>query len=102
MVNYYEPRRGVRYVDTSPAGRAGVVSAETMWNRVSRSRPRRIFVLYGFDSLTYETPDGAVATGDGVSAAYDRYLDERSRRVARLAYANVTLKVYAPRWKERR
>jgi len=102
VVNYYEPRRGLRYVDTSPAGRAGVVPAETMWNRVSRTRPRRIFVLYGFDSLVYETPDGAVATGDGVSAAYDRYLDERSRRVARLDYANVTLKVYAPRWKERR
>lgn len=101
VVNYYKPRKGLRYVDTSPNGRAGVVAPETMWKRVSRTRPRRIFVLYGFDSLAYQKPDGTVATGNGVSASYDRYLDERAGRVARLNYANVTVKVYAPRWKER-
>jgi mannosyltransferase len=100
VINYYEPRDGLRYVDTSPEGRAGVVAPETMWDRVSRTKPDRIFVLYGFDSLAYETSDGELSTGDGVSAAYDGFLDSKSRQIARLNYANVSVKVYAPRWKE--
>jgi uncharacterized membrane protein len=100
VTNYYEPRAGLRYVDTSPEGRAGVVPAETMWERVSQTKPERIFVLYGFNSLAYETAEGELATGDGVSAAYDGFLDTKSRQIARLNYANVTVKVYAPRWKE--
>ncbi len=102
VINYYEPRDGLRYVDTSPEGRAGVVPPETMWDRVSETKPERIFVLYGFDSLAYETAQGELSTGDGVSAAYDGFLDSKSRQIARLNYANVSVKVYAPRWKEAR
>ncbi len=100
VINYYKPREGLRYVDTSPEGRAGVVPPAAMWDRVSETEPERIFVLYGFNSLAYETNEGELATGDGVSAAYDGFLDTKSRQVARLNYANVTVKVYAPRWKE--
>lgn len=100
VVNYYEPRDGLRYVDTSPEGRAGVVPPNTMWKRVSQTKPERIFALYGFDSLAYETSDGDLSTGDGVSSAYDGFLDTKSRQIARLDYANVTVKVYAPRWKK--
>jgi len=102
VTSYYRPREGLRYVDTSPEGRAGAVPVETMWERVSQTRPERIFVLYGFDSLAYETSRGELATGDGVSAAYDGFLDRKSRQIARVNYANVTVKVYAPRWKEAR
>ncbi len=102
VINYYEPRDGLRYVDTSPEGRAGVVAPEAMWDRVSETKPERIFVLYGFDSLAYETAEGELSTGDGVSAAYDGFLDSKSRQIARLNYVNVSVKVYAPRWKEAR
>ncbi len=100
VINYYEPRDGLRYVDTSPEGRAGVVPPETMWERVSQTKPDRVFVLYGFDSLAYATNEGELATGDGLSAAYDGFLDAKSRPIAHLNYANVVVKVYAPRWKE--
>ncbi len=100
VINYYEPREGLRYVDTSPQGRAGVVPPEQMWDRMSRTKPERIFVLYGFDSLAYETSDGELSTGDGLSASYDGFLDAKSRSLNRFDYANVSVQVYAPRWKE--
>jgi hypothetical protein len=99
VLNYYRLAPGLRQVDTTPHGRAGTVMPQQMWRRLPRDRPARVFVVYGYDALTYRaSPSKQVTTGAHLSVSYDQFLRRRGRLVAGLRYANVTLRVYAPRW----
>jgi len=100
VLNYYRPAAGLRVVDTSLDGGPAIVAPPDMWRRLRATRPERVFVVYGFNALTYSSQSG-VLTGGGLSSAYDSYLADRSRMVGSLRYANVTLRVYAPSWRKR-
>ncbi len=93
VIEFYEPRDGLRYVDTSPPSRRGVVPPEEMWTRVSRTEPGQLFVLYGPSTLDETREDDA-------STTYDGFISSKSRQLTRLDYANVSVKVYAPRWQD--
>jgi uncharacterized membrane protein len=92
ITNYYGLTPGVRLVDTTPNGLSGSVSPGRAWTRLRSTRPRRLYVAYGDDTAV----QGGGVTG--VSEAYDRFFSERSRVVARLRFANVVVRVYAPNW----
>jgi 4-amino-4-deoxy-L-arabinose transferase-like glycosyltransferase len=102
VLSFYRPAPGVRSVDTSPDGEPGTVAPEETWRRARRTRPERLFVVYGFNALVYSLGDARVLTGSGLSVRYDRFLAARGRRVGTLRYANVTVGVYAPDWGRRR
>jgi hypothetical protein len=99
VLNYYRLAPGLRHVDTTPDGRAGTVAPQVMWQRLAVNRPARVFVVYGYDALTYRASARTqVTTGAQLSASYDQFIRQHARVVAGLHYANVTLRVYAPHW----
>ncbi|MBJ7470158.1 MAG: glycosyltransferase family 39 protein [Solirubrobacteraceae bacterium] len=105
VLGYYPLAPGLRRFDTTPEGRAGTVAPEEMLTRLRETFPRRIWVVYGYDALSYAAGGDQRAgetSGGAISAEFDGFLSGKSKKLASVRFPNVTLTAYEMNWRGER
>jgi hypothetical protein len=87
---YYRPRQSLRLLSASSAG--ALTRPEAVWKSVRRTRPRRAFIVFGFESAR------SLAAGASLSARYRDFFGKHATGVRTHRFTNVVLRVYTFDW----
>jgi hypothetical protein len=87
---YYRPRKSLRLLSASSAG--ALTRPEAVWKSVRRTRPRRAFIVFGFESAR------SLAAGASLSARYRDFFGKHATGVRTHRFTNVVLRVYTFDW----